>query len=546
MTAEPTAHPRVRSARRASLFPDLVARSLIAGSLLIVLLTRSLHQLASPPFPFNDSGAVNLMTLIFSFIAGLTLFIWFCFSSGYSPRVRWLTLAATVLLLGVLIACFRLKEASGSMVFSFEPRWWPTADERLEKAPPTAAAVQADLTTTTPEDFPQFLGPDRRCYLPGPELGRDWTAQPPKLLWKRPIGAGWAAFSAVNGYAVTLEQRADEEWITCYEVATGNPVWGHAIKARHDNQTVLGGVGPRSTPTIDGGRVYALGATGVLRCLDAATGKLLWQEDLLARYRTTQAADNGLIAWGRSGSPLVVDGLVVVPAGGNPPKSLAAFHAESGQFAWDSGSDQISYSSPALVTLAGVRQIVIVNEKTVTGHDPATGRQLWSHPWPGNSSGSASSSQALPLPGDRLLLSKGYSRGAELLAFEPAGSGEPQPPKSMWASHRVLQTKFTNVTVIGDHVYGLSEGILECVEWATGKRMWKSGRFGHGQILGVGQLILVQAEEGDVVLVEANPQKLVELGRFQALDGKTWNNPCLFGKLLLVRNAAEAACYELP
>lgn len=152
----------------------------------------------------------------------------------------------------------------------------------------------------------------------------------------------------------------------------------------------------------------------------------------------------------------------------------------------------------------------------------------------------------MPLPGDRLLLSKGYSRGAELLAFEPAGSGEPQPPKSMWASHRVLQTKFTNVTVIGDHVYGLSEGILECVEWATGKRMWKSGRFGHGQILGVGQLILVQAEEGDVVLVEANPQKLVELGRFQALDGKTWNNPCLFGKLLLVRNAAEAACYELP
>src|SRR4029078_7871923 len=131
-------------------------------------------------------------------------------------------------------------------------------------------------------DFPQFLGPQRSCWIPGPELARDWSKQPPKLVWKRPIGAGWSAFSAVNGYAVTMEQRGAEEWVTCYEVATGEPVWGQAIEARHENP--MGGVGPRATPTIHRGRVYALGATGVLRCLDGASGKLLWSDDVRKRY----------------------------------------------------------------------------------------------------------------------------------------------------------------------------------------------------------------------------------------------------------------------
>ncbi|MDX1944373.1 MAG: PQQ-binding-like beta-propeller repeat protein [Pirellulaceae bacterium] len=528
------------------LFPGWFARLLIAGPLLLVVLIRGLHGLENPPRPLNDSGLVNLLTLVFTGIAIITLLVWFCFRSGYSVPIRRGALGGVMALGLLFFACFRITDASGGMVFSVEPRWLPTADQRdaaLPKPEP-AIATGIDLQTTTPNDFPEFLGPGRRNLLPGPKLARDWST-PPKLLWKRSIGAGWSAFATVNGHAVTMEQRGPEEWVTCYEIATGKPAWGHAIQARHDNQTVLGGVGPRSTPTIAGGRVYAMGATGILRCLNGATGELLWQDDLLKRYGLTQAEDNAKIAWGRSGSPLVVDGMVIVPAGGKVPKSLVAFDAESGDLRWEAGTDQIGYSSPTLVTLAGTRQIASVNEKTASGHDVATGRVLWTHPWPGNSSGSANSSQPVPVGADQLLLSKGYSLGSELLSFAPAGSGTPAAPQSVWATHRVLQTKFTNVTLIGDYAYALSEGILECVEVASGKRQWKAGRYGHGQVLGVGELILVQAETGDVALVEANPKKFVELGQFPALDGKTWNNLCLVGNKLLVRNAEEAACYEL-
>jgi outer membrane protein assembly factor BamB len=257
-----------------------------------------------------------------------------------------------------------------------------------------------------------------------------------------------------------------------------------------------------------------------------------------------------MIQWGRAGSPLIVDDLVVVPAGGPAGKtrSLVAFRSENGEVVWEGGSDQIGYSSPALATLCGVRQILVVNEATATGHNPLTGKVLWSHPWPGNSSRDACSSQAVPLPGNRVLLTKGYGLGAELLELAATPGGAPLTSKSIWAS-KVLETKFTNVAVIDGHIYGLSNGYLECVELETGRKTWKKDRrlnYGHGQILGVGKLLLVQSEIGPIALVDANPQKFVELGRLDALDDQTWNNLCLYGNRLLVRNAKEAACFELP
>jgi outer membrane protein assembly factor BamB len=145
-----------------------------------------------------------------------------------------------------------------------------------------------------------------------------------------------------------------------------------------------------------------------------------------------------------------------------------------------------------------------------------------------------------------LFLSKAYGGGSKLLQFTSAGSGSEFGVSVRWENKQLLKTKCTNVTVIGDHVYGLSDGILECVTLHTGQRKWKKGRYGHGQILGIGQRILVQAEDGRIALVDANPETFVELTSFAALEGKTWNNPCLYGKRLLVRNGEEAACYELP
>ena len=276
--------------------------------------------------------------------------------------------------------------------------------------------------------------------------------------------------------------------------------------------------------------------------------------------RLAAIADETLVQWGRAASPLLVDNLVVVPAGGplGLSKALAAFKTETGELVWESqvplpappgGPDQISYASPALATIAGVRQILIVNEATASGHDPKTGTVRWVHPWPGNSSQNASSSQPVPIGDDRVLLTKAYGGGAELLKFAPLAGGGIEKLPSVWINHQVLETKFTNVSIIDNHIYGLSNGYLECVELETGRKTWKKSRragYGHGQILGVGNLILVQAEDGRLALVEANPKEFVELGSIQALTGKTWNNLCLFGRKLLVRNAQEAACYELP
>ena len=490
-----------------------------------------------------EQANLNVIMFVLGLVAVTTLAVWFLGANAYSPGLRWSVAGILVCGLAAAITCVRIEQVSGDLVPKFAFRWQPHADQRLAK--PVADAAAVDLQTTTPDDFPQFLGPRRDARLTGVRLNRDWQANPPRLVWRREIGAGWSTLAAVNGFAVTLEQRGDDELVTCYEVATGQPRWFHAVPARH--QSVLGGIGPRSTPTIDQGRVYALGATGILRCLDGATGQPIWTEDLLARIGVTPDDDLNAVAWGRASSPLIVDDLVVVPLGGRvkPPWiSLAAFDKVTGRLAWTGGDCQASYSSPVLTTLAGRRQILIVNQDFVSGHDPATGHTLWKHPWPGSSSTNANVSQAVPVPNDRVLVSKGYGGGAKLLQISQTDHDQWQVAE-VWSNSRVLRTKFCNVVLHGEYVYALSDGILECVELASGRRVWKQGRYEQGQVLGVEDLLLVQAESGEVALVEATPSGHQELGRFAALDGKTWNNPSLYGRYLLVRNAEQAACYEL-
>jgi outer membrane protein assembly factor BamB len=343
-----------------------------------------------------------------------------------------------------------------------------------------------------------------------------------------------------------MEQRGEKELVTCYEVSTGRLKWWHAKTGRHD--TILGGAGPRSTPTIDGGRVYALGATGILRCLDGTDGSEIWSDNLLARIGVTPAEEMKAVAWGRSASPLVVDELVVVPLGGplgGPYASLVAFDKQTGELAWTGGDHQVAYASPSLAMIDGVRQILIVNQDYVSGHLPETGEVLWQYPWPGESNANANVSQAVPLLNDHIWLSKGYSGGAMVLQLS-RGEDEDWKIAKLWSNEKILNTKLANVVVHDRYVYGLSDGILECADLWAGIRQWKGGRYGHGQILGVGDLLLVQAQSGYVTLAEATPTGHNELGTFAALEGKTWNNPCLYDHYLLVRNAEEAACYELP
>jgi outer membrane protein assembly factor BamB len=494
-----------------------------------------------------DFAIINVITLILGFLVGVTILVWFVASSPFPGTVRYGTLGMVLLVIILLFAILKIDGTSGELVPNFRFRWSPPRDATLSKPVVEASPPGEELLEAASDaDFAQFLGPERNAWVPGPRLVRDWQQQPPRELWRRSMGAGWCAFSVVHGFAITMEQRGEEELVTCYKVDTGEVCWVSAIQARH--ATVFGGVGPRSTPTIDQGRVYALGATGILRCLDGSNGQEIWSLDILRHYGSTPELEGRVLAWGRSNSPLIVDNLVVVPGGGppgGPYKSLLALDKETGEVVWEAGDDQISYSSPVLGTLAGVRQIVSVNEDNITGHDPQGGRVLWEEPWPGNSAANASVAQPHILPGDQVMITKGYGEGAALIAIENE-DGQFKSSKKWWEK-QLLRTKFTQVCIRDGYAYGLSDGITECVDINTGKRMWKQGRHGQGQILGVDDVILVLSERGDLVLVDMSPKQYVELARLDgALDGQTWNNLCLYGNKLLIRNGVEAACYELP
>ena len=370
-----------------------------------------------------------------------------------------------------------------------------------------------------PATIPQFLGATRNGAVAGVRIADDWAARPPKQVWRRPIGAGWSGFAVAGGVAVTQEQRGNREMVVAYSLADGSPRWSHGDEAHYES--TIAGEGPRATPTISRGRVFTLGSTGLLNCLDLETGKTIWRRDI--------AADNDSPPpdFGRSSSPLIVDDLVVVSAGGPSGRSLVAYQRESGEPAWRAGDDLASYSSPVVATLAGVRQIVVLNQSSVAGHDPATGRVLWNHPWP-----RTAPTVAIPLvvSENRVLLVRRVRRWQQAPA-DLARRRRRQPDARVGehaAQGQVHEPgRFTTVSCTDSMTACWCAWIL-----ATGERRWKSGRYGHGQTLLVGNRLIVQTEDGEIVLVEASPEAHREIARFTAFQQKTWNPPALAGRYL--------------
>jgi outer membrane protein assembly factor BamB len=505
------------------------------------------------------------------------LALWLVLFSGLARRARWLALAGFLIALALVPALFRIRGVTGDLVPILEPRWksrepaldrftaaapaatQPAAGGALDSpshgsdtrpsaapgspaepalAPAAATPAPVPIPGTAPAglsldvSYPQFLGPERNGTVPGIRLFKDWRSRPPRLLWQRQIGAGWSGFAVAHGLAITQEQRGDRELVIAYDLVSGAVKWAHGDARRFES--TIAGDGPRATPTVFDGRVYTLGSTGLLNCLELSTGRRIWHRDI-AEGSSAQPD------WGRSCSPLVVDDLVVVSAGAGAGRSLAAYRRTTGEPVWQAGNDRVGYSSPMVARLAGIRQILIFNQASVAAHDPETGRLLWEHRWPAEQPNVA---QPVLLPGDRVLVSSGYGVGSKLLQVRDNGTAGLRAELA-WESTR-LKAKFTNLVVRDGFVYGLDDGVLVCLDPSDGERRWKSGRYGHGQVLLAGDLLLVQAEDGEVALVEARPDAHRELTRFTALKEKTWNSPALAGRILLVRNDQNAACYELP
>ena len=489
----------------------------------------------------------------------LLMLLWWAFGSGLRWRTRGLGVVAVVMAVALFLLVFRFDGYWGDFVPRFSFRWSPTPAARAEQYwdsqpkgipapiqgidapalpndPVAAVNASSDETFEISEgDWPQFRGPARDGILRGVRIRRDWDVNPPQELWRHPVGLGWSSFAVVGRRAFTQEQRRDEEVVVCYDVQTGEQLWVHSDTVRF--LSVMGGDGPRATPTVFDRRLYALGATGLLNCLDPLTGARLWQRNILDDAETENRH------WGMAGSPLVVDNLIIVNPGGlKQGKSVIAYDRVTGNVVWAAGQRQSSYVAPRLESIGGTPQILIYGNDPLAGHDPATGKELWSFPWVNSTSNNA----AQPILVDRNLVfvSSGYGRGSALIEVKQDGPRW-SAKKTRWKTNSRFRLKFNGGVLKAGHVYGLNEGILACFDLETGKHKWKRGRYSFGQVLLIDDVLLVSSETGEIALVEATPKAYHEIARFQAIEGKTWNHPVVTRGLLLIRNGQEAACYDL-
>ncbi len=379
-------------------------------------------------------------------------------------------------------------------------------------------------------EWPGFRGPARDGVIRGVRINSDWSASPPVQIWRRPIGPGWSSFAVQGDLIYTQEQRGDEEMVAAYRLSTGEPVWRHSNPVRFYESN--GGAGPRATPTIDNGRVFAHGATGIVNALDAGTGKVLWSHD--------SSADSGVPVpgWGFSSSPLVTDDKVIIAASG----ALIAYDAATGETRWLMKSRGGSYSSPHLLNINGVNQVVLMGGRGTTGVAVADGAVLWENAWSG-----APMVQPASLPGGDLLITSADAMsglGVRRLGLTQGPGGWTVAER--WTS-RGLKPYFNDYVIHKGHAYGFDGNILSSVNLETGDRAWKGGRYGNGQmiLLADQDLLLITSEEGELALVSATPDKYTELARIPALNAKTWNHPVIVGDVLLVRNGEEMVAFRL-
>ena len=519
------------------------------------------------------SIATGAMGMLFPILAipyvGLALVAWAVATRRLADGPRRATMVATILLACGVWALVRTGGFTASTLHSdLHWRWTKTPEERLlaqsgnrpeaaapetplvaksgsepKELPPVPAAKTLEkplaakagdaaeslpsLAPGTVADWPGFRGPHRDDVIPGVRIKTDWTASPPVTLWRRPIGPGWSSFAVQGGLLYTQEQRGPDEVVACYKLTTGEPVWAHRDPTRFWESN--GGPGPRGTPTLSQGRVYTFGATGVVNALNAADGTVIWSRNA--------ASDTGMKTpqWGFASSPLVVGDLVIVATAGQ----LVAYNALTGAQRWVGPAHGVSYSSPHLATIDGVAQVLLLSEAGATSLALADGALLWEHRWPGY----PIVQPALTPDGD-VLIGISDSSGIRRLRVTRGPAG--WTVEERWTSLG-LKPYFNDFVVHKGYAFGFDGSIFACIDLKDGKRVWKGGRYGNGQLILLPDqdVLLVLSEEGELALLKATPDQFTELARFPAIQGKTWNHPVLAGDVLLVRNGEEMAAFRL-
>lgn len=409
-------------------------------------------------------------------------------------------------------------------------------------SPTVDNSTPSDFTLVSEDDWPAFRGLFRDGIVRSSQFAMPWDKKiGPTLHWTRPVGGGLGSFAITGDLIYTLEQRKDQEAVACYQLRTGDLHWIHSYQAHFEE--LLGGPGPRTTPAIRDGRVYTIGATGIFLCLDALTGKEIWKRDIL------KDANAPNLQWAVSASPLIMDNLVFTVPGGKQA-SVLAYDRNTGKIVKKLGKASAGYSSPVVATLLEIPQLLVFDAAGLSSYQPKSGHLLWHYPW--ETTQNINVAQPLVVDDEHLFISSGYGVGCALIrltkkqteGLENTAAESSYEPTLVW-KNRKLRLKFSSAVIKDHFIYGLDENILTCLDAKTGKRQWKAGRYGYGQIVLMDPYLLIQCENGDLAIVRANPEEHQEIDRVTALDNKTWNHPALSQGFLLIRNDRKMMCFDL-
>jgi len=389
-----------------------------------------------------------------------------------------------------------------------------------------ALGLAMALTPAAAADWPQFRGPGRDGISAETGLASDWGEQGPPVLWRTVLGEGYSGMSVADGRLVTMAGRGADELVLAFDADSGEELWRYRIGDKwRDGQ----GNGPRSTPTIRGNVVYAVGAHGTLAALSASDGKELWAHDLEKEYRAR------IPRWGMSSSPLIEGDLLLVEVGGKDAL-IVAFDAASGKEAWRAGDGKAGYAAPLAVTAGGTSQVLFFTGDGLVSVSPADGKILWERAW--KTSWDVNAAMPVLVPPDRVFVSSGYDVGAALFRLRADGVEE------LWRS-RGMKNQFSSSLLHDGHLYGFDNKILKCIDAGSGELRWQARDFGHGSLIYADSHLIVMGERGTLALVEASPAGYREQARLQVFDGKTWTLPTLAGGILYLRDEKELVALDV-
>ena len=380
-------------------------------------------------------------------------------------------------------------------------------------------------------DWYQWRGPNRDGISLETNLLKRWSDDGPTELWRIPLGEGFSGVSISGGRAYTMFVNGEDEIVICLDAASGKEIWRYLDDYRFENRQ--GGDGPRSTPTVDGDRVYVLSAYGRLVALDALNGKELWNHDF------TKAFSSNVPRHGFSTSPIIEGDLLLVETGGEAGKALVACDKQSGKVVWSSEDDASGYSSPITVTISEKRQTVFFTGRGLVSVSPNDGEIYWRYDWPTRFNVNAAT--PIFVPPDKIFISSGYDMGAAVVQIMET-SGQ-LTVTEVWTS-REMKNHFSSSVLYDGYLYGFDNAFLKCIDTETGEEQWVKRGFGKGSLLYADGNLIILGEGGNLALAKATPTQYEEIAQTQIFNGRCWTMPTLSNGKLYLRDTEELICLD--